>query len=835
MLKTKTILFLTGCGMALLSRPALAQQESSIAPSASPERPFASSSAPVENSARQANASTSGVNSGGDIIVTARKRQESVLKVPVVISVLDAATLSRSQVTDIRGMTAHVPGLIIGNSVGTVGPQISLRGIGTSALEVGIDQSVSLNIDGQQFSQGYAFASGLFDLARAETLKGPQALFFGKNSPGGVIALTTADPGKDFEVIGRTSYEIESREKRAELIVSGPLSDTLGARLAGSYSNSDGYFNNIAVAIPGQGGLDPRKRRYGANENYIIRGTVVWNPTSNFSARLKANFTKDHSEGGPGELQFVSCPNGAGPGFLGFQFIGGCKQDRNYELVDLDPKFFTGAFSNGQNAIGNGTPFDTIVQNFGVLEMTYKAPAFSVTSTSTYYRNKTTTLINGTMSGATGPALSASNRFKRQDFTQEIRAESDTDSPINWMIGGFYQNGSMFNDVYVAGNQALGLPAALTAGYQDVDIRSRSVFGQLRWKPTSTLELAAGVRWTHETRSDVAHNRNPLTGAYELTPLVTPRISSKNWAPEATITYTPTDLLTIFAAFKTGFKSGSFSLTTPVTPGVDNSFGDEKVRGGEIGLKTRSSDRSLSANIAFYYYKYEGLQVGVSQTSNTNVPVLRTLNAGAARTYGVDFDATYRPRSMPDLAFNLAMNWNKAKYLTLNGVPCYGGQTIAMGCNQALDPSTGLFTGFSASGEALERAPEWQINGGVDYEVPVSSGLRLAIGGSAQYSSSYRSVIGDRADYFQRAYAKLNAYVTLKDERGRWEFSVIGNNINNALRAGYCANSNGKDTVVFGRFTQVTGGATNPTGKIDDVECGIDPGRQVYLRLTIRR
>lgn len=785
----------------------------------------------------------------GDIIVTARKRQESVLKVPIVETVLSSDALEKAQITDIRGVTTKVPGLVIGQSVGTVGAQISLRGIGTSALEVGIDQSVSLNIDGQQFSQGYAFQSGLFDLQQAEVLKGPQALFFGKNSPGGVIALTTADPGDRFEVIGRASYEFEAREKRTELILSGPVSDTLGLRLAGSWSDSDGYFYNTATAIPGQGGLDPADDRYGGNENYIVRGTAVWKPTSNFRARLKVNFTRDSSNGGQGGLQFTSCPNGSGPSLLNpaFQFLGGCTQDRNYELVDMDPTYFGGEFSDGSPALVNGgQPFVKITQRFGVLEMSLDQPTFSITSTSAYYHNSTNAQINGTMSGATGPALFAANRFRREDFTQEFRAESTTNNPFNWMVGAFYQAADMSNDVYVGGNQALGLPARLTAGNQDIGIDSGSLFGQLRWKPVSELELTGGVRWTHERRTNHAFTVfdlglyeslgifNPTSGTYNFMTLETPKLTSSNWAPEATITWTPTDQLTVFAAYKTGFKSGSYSITTPATYDKDNSFGDEKVRGGEGGIKFRTSDRALMANIAGYYYKYKGLQVGVSQTSDTDVPVLRTLNAGSARTYGVDFDASYRPPAIPDLGFNLAVNWNKAKYLSLDNVPCYGGQTIALGCNQSLDPSTGLYTGYSGAGETLERAPEWQINGGIDYEIPVGSSLKIALGTSAQYSSRYRTIVGPRDDYFQDSYAKLNGYVTLKDADDAWQLSLIGNNITDVLRAGYCANSNGQDTVVFGRFTQVTGGTTNPTGKIDDVECAVDPGRQVFVRLTVK-
>jgi iron complex outermembrane receptor protein len=183
----------------------------------------------------------------GDIIVTARKRNESILKVPVVETVVSAAQLQQKQITDLTDLSASVPGLNIGSAVLAVGPQISLRGVGTSSLDAGIDQSVSLNIDGLSLSQGLAYSVGIFDLAQTEVLKGPQALFFGKNSPGGAISLRSNDPGSKTEIIGRFGYEGEANEKRAELIYSTPVSDTFGIRIAGLGDWTGGFFHNKAT------------------------------------------------------------------------------------------------------------------------------------------------------------------------------------------------------------------------------------------------------------------------------------------------------------------------------------------------------------------------------------------------------------------------------------------------------------------------------------------------------------------------------------------------------------------------------------------------------------
>ena len=235
------------------------------------------------------------VQSTDEIIVTARKRQESILNVPVVESAITQKQLQTFQTQDLKDVATMVPGLAFGDSVLSIGTQVSLRGVGSTTFNPGIDQSVSLNLDGMVFSQGLAYMSGMFDLAQIEVLKGPQALFYGKSSPGGVISMRTADPTNNYEIIARGGYEYEAREKRGELILSGPLSSTVKARLAANYDTQDGYFYSKGVALPGTGAVTPSGNggRMDGHDGYQVRGTLLWNPTNDFSARLKVNDVHD--------------------------------------------------------------------------------------------------------------------------------------------------------------------------------------------------------------------------------------------------------------------------------------------------------------------------------------------------------------------------------------------------------------------------------------------------------------------------------------------------------------------------------------------------------------
>jgi iron complex outermembrane receptor protein len=172
------------------------------------------------------------------------------------------------------------------------------------------------------------------------------------------------------------------------------------------------------------------------------------------------------------------------------------------------------------------------------------------------------------------------------------------------------------------------------------------------WDIIPELEFAAGARWTDEDRHHDQTNKNPGNGPVGPTTLLVPDIGSSHVAPEVSLTYKPTEDFTVFGSYKTGFKSGSFTSQTFVPANRDASFNDEEAKGGEIGIKTRTADRRLTANAAVYYYKYDDLQVGGLEL--TQVPgggfvfAVRTLNAAEATVKGVDLDVNYAPAGIED-------------------------------------------------------------------------------------------------------------------------------------------------------------------------------------------
>jgi iron complex outermembrane recepter protein len=769
-----------------------------------------------------------------EIVVTARRRNESFLDVPVMATVLSGDALEQTKTDNLYDLASRVPSLLLGDSVNSTGTQLSLRGVGTMALDATIDQSVLLDVDGVPMSQALAYSVALFDAADVEVFNGPQPLYFGKNSTAGVISMRSADPTDKLERIATVGYDYEAGDKQVDLIFSGPVSDTLKLRLASRYDYQDGFFRNVAVVPPSDvdlGGVTPTYQNLAPSQELILRGTALFQPNDLLTARLKVNYDDYNAqEGSP--LEITLCPSGTGgvpP--LNIAFIAGaaCQISRNFAVPWFNPAAFPGTIING------GVPYTGRTQQLDSLELNFHvATDLTLTSITGFYHNDFKNLQAANVS-TISELLSAYVTYSNRQFTQEIRiASAYTDRPVNFMAGAFLNNGRQTNDVLVGGDVLFGLPGVIQDPRFIVDNHSYSLFGEATWDIVPKLELSVGARWTDETRTMTEYNYGPAQGPIGVVSRPDPLITSAHTSPEVTLTYKPTDTLTTYGTYKTGYKSGSYNTISFVPSNEYASFHDEKAEGGEVGIKTQTHDHRLTAQIAVYDYKYLGLQVGAlnfSQlTGGVFAPFLQTLNAAAATVKGVDFNVSYAPAVIDGLTLTGAGNFNHARYTSFPNAPCGNGQTIAEGCNQLFDPTTGLYSAQNLAGRPLVRAPDFSSNVGFNYGMPVHEEMKLTFGANANYVSQYTTVVPDLPGFVQPSYVKVDANIALHGKDDRWQLAFIGIDLNNRLTTGWCANA-GLRNGIFGG--QIAGGPTSGPAGSDNSTCYVQRGRQLWGRLTV--
>lgn len=200
--------------------------------------------------------------------------------------------------------------------------------------------------------------------------------------------------------------------------------------------------------------------------------------------------------------------------------------------------------------------------------------------------------------------------------------------------------------------------------------------------------------------------------------------------------------------------------------------------------------------------------------------------------FGIEADLAYRPADVDGLTLKAAVNWNDAKYTELDNVPCYGGQTIAAGCNRLFDPTknggTGGFTAQDRSDTPLIRAPKWALNFGFTWELPAGNGKTVVLGNNHELSSSYVTNLGYVT--YQDPFFKTDLSVALKGREDKWEVALIGKNLTNALTTGNCSNSNRAGGLLGGQITGANG--TGAAG-IDEIGCYTDGGREIWIRLGL--
>ena len=781
----------------------------------------------------------------GDVIVTARRRAERLMDVPVAVSTLSGETISRAGAGNLTAIGELSPGVIVGAYRANGGGTLAIRGISSPANQTGFEQAVSVAIDGVQTSNGRIAQLGFFDVEQVEILKGPQALFFGKNSPAGVIAIRSAGPTARFTGGLLARYELAGDEAVLDGHVAGPLSETLGYRLALRYRNLDGWLRNTARPLtspfynPATGApaaaaqLPGTFDRRPGEEELLGRLTLAFEPSDRFqlTARLMGAYGTDAGAGVA--TQNIGPCTGPNPRVSGVADPHGeCMPDHRTTVGDMAPAVAV-TFRGVDATRGGHGRLDALL---GSLSMQWDFGPVSLAALTGYHR-----LSYDTVSGLDQTSYSQLFQTERLDahaLSQELRLSTALDGPLNVVLGAYHQRASLLSrsDTMLS----LGNYNATADRYSSFETEARqrgrtwSLFGQALWAIAPTLELAGGLRWTRETKSFDKHNLYGI-GAFATAATAFPgsdrpghlqgRFADENISPELTLTWRPDRDHTLWLAYKTGFKSGGFGLSNPLQTATrigNVDFGSEEAAGVELGARGLLAGGRLRLSAALFAYTFSDLQVNTYDPARIAFTIN---NAGALRQRGAELEASFR--ATPHLTLHGALSWVRNRFRDFTG-QCYA-YAFPAGTVRAtaVPPPNCSFVNDTAltlqqvfDGRTPARSPALTGNAGFALALPVGGGgAQLLLTGDTFYSSAYHPSDTLTPPTRQPAFWRFNAGVHLTSADERWSLGLTGRNLGNRHYLLYAADR--------------TGGAGVP-GRIGEQRGVVARGREVALQAGLR-
>ncbi len=683
-----------------------------------------------------------------EVIITAQKRAESLQDVPISVAALSGDKIRDAGIMTIEDLSAYVPNFTMTESA--VGSVVFIRGIG-SGINQGFEQSVGMFVDGIYLGRSQQFRAPFLDVGMVEVLKGPQGTLFGKNTIAGAVNITTLKPSDEFEGEISAMYEPEYNTQEYTAIVSGPITDNLGARLALRKSVSDGYMENV------MNGNDEAER-----DEQIARLTLAWTPTSDLEVTAKLETGSFDVEG---RVNQVATADGV--------FAGANLGDAISDLFGPveDGKINQKKASRGFRPEATDTEYDlaSLTINYDIGEHTLT----SVTGYSAYEFQEWTD------ADFTALALLDVGYDQEYDqFSQELRITSPLGQTLDYIAGLYYQSSELSNltEIPVALAEAgIGAPPFSEIRLLDQDSESIAAFAQGTWNIHDNLRLTAGLRFSREekkvdqslyTADFLTHTANPALAPVNQGVLgsvahtYSESRSEDHVSPSLNLQYDVNDEVMVYASASQGFKGGGFNEAEASGDVGRFEYEDEEATSFELGSKMTLLDGAATLNAALFYTEYDDRQVSAFEGATFVVG-----NAAKSTTQGLELDGRWA--ATDNLTIAASMSYLESEFDDFADAGC-----TAVQARTSVGPCT-----QDLSGQETEFAPKWSYNISAEYITEVSDSLDLRFQIDANYSDDYFFAQDLDAYESQDAYTKINARIGLGGNDGSWEFALIGKNL----------------------------------------------------------
>jgi iron complex outermembrane receptor protein len=711
-------------------------------------------------------------DSGGlaEIVVTAQKREEKLMDVGITVNVATKLQLQNAGVTDVHQLVNVVPSLTVTSNFDAI-PQFSIRGLVFTSNQLSAAPTVSTYVDEAPLPYPAMTGGAFLDLERVEVLKGPQGTLFGNNATGGSINFVAAKPTNYFST-GVIATIDRFGQFSGQAFVSGPVADTLNARLAVS-TTQGGDWQHTYTSGP--------YLTSGAADRGAVRLLLEEKPSDKLKISVNLNSYYDDSD--PQQFQVSGSRPEGGPGSS--KVVPPYGSAETYPLPPSDNRAADWTYPGARS--------DTFLQ--GVVRVDYELnDALTLTSLTNYAHLRT--MINREGDGTRIDILDLEHDGTIQTYGEEIRLTGDLkDSGVHFIAGANYSDDTVDEAApYTYNHFSIFPPGFVTNSLSNFTSQTTAAFANAEWNATNQITLLAGARYTmnHQTDSYCLLSGSPAvsaffgglanayrgiysglgpTNAYQVGTCTTVG-PAPNYLPysfdggstdhnvswRAGVNYHVTPDLMLYALASRGFKAGAYAFTTAVIASEVSKVKQEEVTSYEGGVKY-ALNNIFTVSAAAFYYDYLNKQA----FTNTPAPLVGSVeslvNIPKSKAYGYDAEATLVP----------------VRGLTLHGAMTYTRTKITEPGQLTLD---GFGQPVNYVGHYFAYAPKVSAIFDAEYRNPLFDGIDWLVGTNGHYNSQQSSDLSNEAIYNIPSHVTLDARVGLATA-DRWTATAWVRNIAN--------------------------------------------------------
>jgi iron complex outermembrane receptor protein len=651
-----------------------------------------------------------------EITITAQKREENPLDVPISVATLSG---ERYEVLftgseDILALSARVPGLYAESSNGRAAPRFYLRGLGNIDFDVAASQPVSIIMDEVVMENVVLKSFPLFDMQNVEVIRGPQGTLFGRNTTAGIIKFNTVRPSHETTGYIKASWATYNTTNLEGAVGGSLIEDELAVRVSGLMRDRDNWITNAQTGDESMGDYSES----------ALRGQLLWTPGDRFSALLSYQLRNLE---GTSSIFRANVFN-----------TGSASLNRHY---DRDTVWYDGGDNNPQEYESNGTTlnltwdFDdatvTSITSFqsaegssrgdidgGVVNIfSQPPPPPGVDFADVFVLCPNPCLPARTWPGPIYTPSVTEDGADTDQFTQEFRLASDTEGPLSWQFGLFYFD----SDLKVTTESFASFGFINPTVQQDTMIeqgnKAWAVFGQGAYDLTERLTLSAGVRYTDDERDFRVLQYGALWEDLGIPPVAPINVTDDQTSWEVAANFSVTDNSALFARVATGFRGQTIQGRDIAFLEFPTVARPETIESLEAGYKADLLDGRMRINAAAFWYEVDDMQLSIiGGETNTN----QVVNADKGEATGFELDAEWLVTDNFLVTAGASWNDTEIKDSTLATVPCGSDLCTPLDPVDTTDPSRVL-----VNGNPFPRAPETTYSLTLRYSLPIGNAGEL--------------------------------------------------------------------------------------------------------------